>query len=256
MIGRHPPARTPGARKTLLRLLRKDRVVFDLRGRVSLFGIFILAAAQVLYVDELYLLLGLVLAGSLAVYVPVVEWYQETDSMLHSLPIDRNLVVLARYLAAILAGSLAGVVWNAAGRILLPLLDAGRQDPATWMTFEGSLTFILAVGLMVVLFFPLYFRMGLGRGTVVFLGLSLALLFLAYGTTGIAQGPVGEVHGGPSPVGGFPIVPPSTLVRTRIDALLESAGVAGTLALILAFLGVALFASIKLSQRWLRDREF
>jgi len=256
MTGKHRPTRAPGAGKTLLTLLRKDWVVFDLRGRVFLLGIFILAAVQVLYVDELYLLLGLVLAGALAVYVPVVEWYQETDSMLHSLPINRDLVVLARYLVAILAGSLAGLVWNAAGRILLPLLDAGRENPAMWMTLEGGLTFILAVGLMVVLFFPLYFRKGLGGGTAAFLGLSLALLLLAYGTAGVAQGPVGEVPGGASPFGGFPIVPPSTLVRTRIDALLESAGVAGTLALILAFLGVAFYASIKLSQRWFREREF
>ncbi|MGW8264756.1 MAG: ABC-2 transporter permease [Longimicrobiales bacterium] len=242
--------------KVVLRLLRMEWAVFHLWGRIAVFGCFVLAALQVVYVDELYLLLGVLLAATLAVYVPVVEWFQETDPMLHSLPIDRDAVVLARYLVAALAGTVAGIIWNAAGRILMPLLRAGGEDPAMWMTMEGGLTFVLAVGLMAILFLPLYFRMGMGRGAVAFLGLSLGLFFLAYGTSGLAWGPASGLAGSEALAGGFPLVPPSALIRSRVSALLGNMGLAGTLSLILVLLAAAFYASIRLSQRWYRRREF
>lgn len=263
--GRAPTPAAQGADtvKTLVLLLRKEWLVFHLRVLLAVFGVFILAALQVVYLDELYLMLGVLLAATLAVYVPFVEWFQETDPMLHSLPIHRDAVVLARYLVAILAGALAGVVWSVTGRILLPLLRAGRGDPAMWVTLEGGLTFVLVVGLMAVLFFPLYFRMGMGRGAVAFLGLALAFLLLAYATAGVAGGPgVGggipmgaESGAGPPPAGGF-LIPPSALIRTRLSALLGSMGVTGTLTLVLVVLALALYASIRLSQHFLRKREF
>jgi hypothetical protein len=264
MTGDQSPVGAVPGWKGILPLLRKEWLVFDLRGRISVFGIFLLAAVQVIYVDELYLLLGLALAAALAVYVPVVEWYQEADPMLHSLPIHRDTVVVARYLVAVLAGTVAGVVWSAAGRILLPLLDAGRENPALWMTLEGGLTFVVALGLMAAVFFPLYFRLGLGRGAVAFLMLSIAVLFLAYGTAGLggdagnglAAGSPGHAPGPVPSFGGFPQVPPSALVRARISGLMGSLGVSGTLAFILVFLAVIFYASIRLSRRWYREREF
>jgi hypothetical protein len=246
------PASAPSVGRTVIRLLRKEWAVFDLRGRLSVFGVFTLAAIQVVHVDEVYLFLGLALAGSLAVYVPVVEWFQETDPMLHSLPVDRDTVVLARYGVAILAGTLAGIVWNAAGRILLPVLDAGRVNPSLWMTLDGVLTFALALGFMAALFFPLYFRLGMGRASVTFLGLSLILLALAYATAGWGWGPAAKPAG---PAAHFLAIPPSALIRTRVSALLSSLGVAGTLTLVLVGLALLFFASIRISQHALRKRE-
>lgn len=46
------------------------------------------------------------LALVLSTYVPVIEWYQETDPMLHSLPLGRGTVVVARYAVAFLGMSL------------------------------------------------------------------------------------------------------------------------------------------------------
>ena len=253
MIGEDGPAVIPTRAEGLLCLVRKDWAVFSLRGRISVFGIFILAALQVLYVDELFLLLGVLLAATVAVYVPTVEWFQETDPMLHSLPIDRNLVVLSRYLTAVLGGLLAGVVWNAAGRMLLPLLSVGRENPAMWMTLEGILTFVLAAGLMVALFFPLYFGLGMGRGALAFLLTSVILLMLAYATAGLAWGPA---VGSADAASHLLAVPPSALIRTRLSALISGLGVAETLTLVLVALALAFYASIRLSEFFFRKREF
>lgn len=252
MIGERAHAVTDSPGRAVLHMLRKERVVFDLRGRVAVFGIFLLAALQVVSVDEVYLLLGVALAATLAVYVPAVEWFQETDTMLYSLPVDRETVVVARYLVVVITGTLAGVVWNGAGRILLPILAAGREDPAIWMTLEGGLTFALAVGLMAALFFPLYFSFGMGRGAIAFLGMSVVILALAYVTSDLAWGPATE-HTAPGTH--LAVVLPSALIRSRVSALLSGLGVAGTLTVVLVVLALVFYASIRISQYGLRRRE-
>jgi hypothetical protein len=242
------PGRPGSGVTTLLQFIRKERTVFTRRDRVYVLGVFFLASLQTVTADEAFFVLGLALAGALAVYVPIIEWYQGTDPMLHSLPIRRGTVVLARYLLAVSAGGVAGILWVTTGRLLLPILDAGRATPAIWMTVEGVITFFVFVGLLVALFFPVYFRLGMGRGSMVFLGLSAALLAIGYATAGLA--------GGPARAGILGIAPPSALVLSRVSALVGSLGVAGTLTLILIGLSVVFAVSLKLSQRWFERREF
>ena len=232
----------------LIQLLRKEWAVFTLRDRVFVFGVFLLVALQAVPIDEAFFLFSLALAGALSTYVPVIEWYQETDPMLHSLPLGRGTVVVARYVVTLVAGSVAGIAWTATGRFLLPILDAGRTTPAMWMTLEGGLTFLIAVGLLVSLFFPLYFRFGMGRGAVTFMGMSLGLLALGYGTADLA--------GGPAQAGPVGLIPPSSLIGARVAALLGSLGPAGTLTVVLVGIALVYGASLKLSRRWFERREF
>jgi hypothetical protein len=223
-------------------------MVFWFRGPLFLFGVYVLASLQTVFVDEASFLLNVALAGALALYVPVIEWYQESDKMLHSLPVSRSAVVITRYLIAMMAGGIAGISWSATGRLLLPFLDAQRATPAMWMTLEGVLTFILATGLLFALFLPLYFRLGMGKGALGFLALSLILLATGYGTRGLATGSVGP--------GTLPFPAPSGLIRMRVSALLGGMGVAGTLTTILLGTALLLGLSLWLSQRWYERREF
>ena len=241
-----PVYRAPA--KPLAQLLRKERLVFTLRDRGFVFGVFFLAALQVLPSDEAFFLLTVGLAGALSIYVPMIEWYRETDIMLYSLPIGRGTVLVARYLVAIAAGGVAGLAWSVTGSLLLPFLDAGRTTPGMWMSLEGVLTFVIAVGLLVSFFFPLYFRYGMGKGALVFLGMSVGLLALGYGTAGLA--------GGPAQSGTLRPVLPSALIHTRVTALMGSIGAAGTLAVVLVGIALIYGASLKLSQRWFQKREF
>jgi len=228
--------------------LRKEWLVFSHRGPLFVFGIYILASLQVFRVEEAFFLTSVVLAGTLALWVPFVEWFQEADPMLHSLPVSRTVIVIGRYLTAILACGVAGLAWSATGRLLLPLLDPGRAGPPLWTTLGGILTYFLSAGLLFALFFPLYFRFGLGKGAVAFLAVSLTLLGMGYGTAGLAGG------GAPSRTLG--IGGPSTLIRLQVTALLENMGVAGALTLILLGSGGVLAISLFLSRFWYARREF
>ncbi|UCG89027.1 MAG: ABC-2 transporter permease [Gemmatimonadota bacterium] len=232
----------------VLLLLRKDWSIFTLRHRIFVLTVFLMAALQAVVVDEAYFLLGVALAAALAVYVPVIEWYQGTDPMLHSLPVKRGTVVAARHVVTILGMATAGIVWNTTGRILRPILGGGGSDPAFWMTLEGGLTYSLAVAILALLFFPLYFRFGMGRGIAAFAVMTLVLLAVGYGTAQLAAGPAA-----PGAVG---LITPSSVIGSRVDTLLASVGPAATVTVTLAGMAGAFGISIGLSRRWFATREF
>ena len=223
-------------------LLRKEWIVFSPRHRFYLFGVFFLAALQTVTLDEAYCLAGIALAAALALYVPAMEWHQGTERLLFSLPVARSKVVITRYLVAVLSVGIAWTAWSVTGRLLFPLLDAARSGPAPWRTLEGGLAFITSTALLFCLFFPLYFRLGMGRGVMAFLAVGLGLLVLDYAVAGPA------IHA--------PFAPPCSVLLARMRLLIQTLGSAGALWMTLAVAAALFSASATLSMHWIEKREF
>lgn len=162
-------------------LMKKDLAVFIPRDRFLVGLVFVLAHPMVLPSREAFFWLGVALAAALAAYVPVVEWHQETDRMLSSLPVRRRTIVLARYGSSFLAIAVSAVAWLSAGWILDAFMST--QDElafgAGWGTVPGVLTYGVMAGVLVSLFLPLYFRFAMGKAVVFFTGLCLGSYALA-----------------------------------------------------------------------------
>ena len=216
-------------------LLRKDVAVFIPRDRFIVALAYLLAHHSALLSEEAFLWLGISLAGALALYVPIVEWHQETDRMMSSLPVRRAAVVFSRYLSSGIAVMIAAVAWVSTGTLIAPLLRVGSTTPGMWTTFEGILTFFAMAGLLISLFLPLYFRFGLGRGAVAFLGLSSGLYALASIQLGVFA--------------------PGEAVQNRIASLTASVGPGWVLFLILGGMGVTMAVSGRTSMRWFERRD-
>jgi len=220
-------------------LLRKDWAVFLPRDRFLIALIFLLAHPMVLPSEEAFFWLGMALAGALVLYVPAMEWHQETDRMLSSLPVRRTTVVFSRYLSSVMACGVAGVAWISTGYLLVPLLspllDGAGYSPGMWSTFEGILTFYTTAGLLITLFLPMYFRFGLGRGATVFTASSLVLFVLATLRAGLFA--------------------PGAALETRISAMTIAMGPGWVLFLILGGMGVLLTFSARLSGTWFKGRD-
>jgi ABC-type transport system involved in multi-copper enzyme maturation permease subunit len=220
-------------------LLRKDLAVFVPRDRLLIGLVYLLGHPMVLPNREAFFWLGVGLAVALVLYVPAIEWHQESERMLSSLPIRRSSVVVSRYLSSILACGLAALAWVSTGRLLSPLLsplftDAERTS-GIWATFEGVLSYLVVVVSITALFLPLYFRFGLGRGAVLFAGCFLALL------AGI------ELWFGPFlPGHGFEEV---------LSGWTSSIGPGWVLVLVLVGLGLLVSASGRLSVGFFRRRD-
>ncbi len=185
----------------------------------------------------------------------VLEDRNKTEALYISLPVKRATVVRARYL-------LAGILILAGGAVIFSLLGPinaflktrnPRADIGILMTTEGGAGFLISLGFACILYLPLYFWLGFGRGSAIF---SLVLLGLGLGLTGIGQlaarwlgwrGLLFTTETLKDPGSGIIQV----LGRTR-----ESIGTALFIGMIFAALVVLSFISLRLSERLYERREF
>ena len=175
-----------GSWEQLTNLLRKDLAVLVRRDRILVGLVFLLAHPMVFPSREAFFWLGISLALGLSVYVPTMEWHQETDRMLNSLPISRRAVVLARYCSSLIWIGFSAVAWLTAGWLLGPILDSSTDMAfgTSWMTPHGVMTYLIVAVVMTSLFLPLLFRFGLGRAVLSYLALGL----ITYGSASIRLG--------------------------------------------------------------------
>jgi len=216
-------------------LIRKDLAVFRPRDRFLIALIYLLGHPTVLPNQEAFFWLGIGLVGALALYVPTIEWHQETDRMLSSLPVSRAKVVLSRYLSSALACAIGAGAWVATGSLLGPILDAGATTPGMWTTSSGITAFSSMAVLLLSLFLPLLFRFGLGKAAMIFVPSAMGMYLLFAQPRGF--------------------IPPATAVRDQIAAYSGSVGPGWVLLLILVLLAVVVAASGRLSLRWFERRD-
>ncbi len=212
-------------------LLRKDLRVFDTRDAAVFLALYVLVGAQVARWDEAFFWVGVGLAGGLVAIVPIVEWLLEADRLLGSLPVRRSTIVIARYVSAAVACAVAAGFWMAGGRLLVPLLSPARTGPAMWESLDGVLTFFVVTTGLVAIFLPLYFRLALGRASMAFGAVYLAL---CVGSSAIARA------AGAATAPRLALAPPSSLVRLGVDALVARLGAPAATALIVAGLAALL----------------
>lgn len=129
---------------------------------------------------QAFFAMNVALAWAFTVILLIIEWTQDADRFLGSLPVSREDVVRARY--AEVAGAAVGatILYALYGRALFAfaterLLERWPGAPG-WESVEGLLAFFLVVWLVSVAYLPFYFRSGLGKGTWLFLASLAAVI--------------------------------------------------------------------------------
>lgn len=138
-----------------------------------------LFAANGIVSPELFLGMNAALVWTYSVVLIIVDWKQDGERFVATLPVSREDVVKARYAGALGAAAVGTVLYAAYGRLFLSIaterLRARWPDAPAWESTGGLLTFFLLAWLVSVVYLPFYFRWGLARGTWLF-GASLAPL--------------------------------------------------------------------------------
>lgn len=146
-------------------LIVPGHVLFAANGIVAPWGFFAVNAA---------------LAWAFTVILLVVDWLQEADRYVLSLPVSRRLVVEARYAGALGAAVGATILYAVYGRVLFALatdrLLQRWPDAPGWESAAGLLGFFLVVWLVSIAYLPFSFGWGLGKGTWLFLASVLPLV--------------------------------------------------------------------------------
>lgn len=162
------------------------------------------AAPALLFVTILF-------TAALAFGSIVIEEIQRTEPSWLSLPVSRRDVVVARYASTVLGTLLGlGTSWIAARVASAWILADSRlpSAPAGAGAYAALFAFFLLAG---ALFLPCYFRLGLGRGLLLFSGLSLALIVLV----SLAGSAAVRLAGGPEALETLRLQDPERLAAAR-----------------------------------------
>ncbi len=113
--------------------------------------------------------LGLVV-GMLLVTLFIEDRYR-TETLYCSLPLKRSTIVRARYLLSGFMVVASAIFLLSYGFLVNSVLKMKlRQiNLDALLTLEGILGFVFMAGLLISVFFPLFFRFGLAKGTVIFM---------------------------------------------------------------------------------------
>jgi hypothetical protein len=187
------------------------------------------------------------LAWAYTVGLLLLEWKQDTERFVGSLPLRREEIVKARYAGALGAAALGTVLYAAYGHLLLAFGGERllRRWPGTpgWASPEGLLGFFLAVFLLTVAFLPFYFRAGLSRGAWL-LAASLAPFLI---------GSVLLVRWWVS--GGGEDITPGEFPARVLTSVFETVGVGPAIVLFLAASAALGWVSLRLSVRFFERRD-
>jgi hypothetical protein len=135
----------------------------------------LLFGANGIVAPQLFFAMNVALAWTYTILLLIVDWTQEADRYVASLPVSRRDMVQARYVGALGAALGGTVLYALYGRVLMAFaterLLARWPGTPGWESVEGLLTFFMAVWLVSMAYLPFYFRSGLGKGSWLFVAI-------------------------------------------------------------------------------------
>jgi len=137
-------------------------------------------AALFLATGAYYLVNG-IFAFGLVVGLVLLDSRFRGDLLLLSLPVTRRAVVLGRYLTAAVLLLIGAVLCFAYAQLLDFLLPLERSAPTLRETLRGIGPYAGATVLFVSVFFPLFYRLGLGRALYALAAVLLAAVAVSAG---------------------------------------------------------------------------
>jgi len=211
----------------------------------------IVAALQVSRSGAGFFWASVTCAALILVAVSMLEWKNEAEPFVHSLPVTRAMVVRGRYVTAAAIGALSLLVAATVGAARgLGLATQGAPWPR-WVSGDMALAFLLAFAVIAAVYLPCYFRWGFGKGNVA------AALLLASGI--IVSGVIGPA------ATGFPALPvegaayggvPPGRIPQGVAMLVGRVGLAAAAVIVLALAAGLLVVSAQVAVRAGERQEF
>ena len=190
-------------------------------------------------------------AAAILAAVSMLEWKNDADPFVHSLPVTREMVVGGRYLTAVAVGLLSLLIGAIVGTVRAAGLAMQQAPWPRWIAGDMAIAFVLAYAVVAAIYLPCYFRWGFGKGNVA------AALVLAAGIvvsdlvgpaiTGVPALPPGGALSGGAPAGQVPLA---------VARLVERHGLAAGGLVVVALAAGILWVSSRIAVRGYREQEF
>jgi hypothetical protein len=211
----------------------------------------VVAALQVSRSGGAFFWANVTCAALILVAVSMLEWKNDAEPFVHSLPVTRAMVVRARYATAAAIGVLSLLVAATVGTARGLGLSAQRAPWPRWVSGDMALAFLLAFAVIAAIYLPCHFRWGFGKGNVA-AALVLAAGIVVSSIFGPAVFFVPAAVAGRAARGG---VPPGQIPQ-GVAVLVERVGLAAGGIIVLALAAALWWVSSCLAVRAYERREF
>jgi len=210
----------------------------------------VVAALQVSRSGGAFFWANVTCAALILVAVSMLEWKNDAEPFVHSLPVTRAMVVRGRYLTAAAVGLLSLLVGATVGTARgLGLAAQGMPWPR-WVSGDMALAFLLTFAVVAAIYLPCHFRWGFGRGNVA-AALVLAGGIVVAGLAGPALSGIQAAAGGAAQRG----LPPGQIPE-GVALLVEQVGLVVGGSIVMALAAGLLAVSAQIAARAYERREF
>ncbi len=210
----------------------------------------VVAALQVSRSGGAFFWANVTCAALILVAVSMLEWKNDAEPFVHSLPVTRAMVVRGRYLTAAAVGLLSLLVGATVGTARgLGLAAQGMPWPR-WVSGDMALAFLLAFTVVAAIYLPCHFRWGFGRGNVA-AALVLTAGIVVIGLAGPALTGIQAAASGAAQSG----VPPGRIPQ-GVALLVEEVGLVAGGIIVMALAAGLLAVSAQVAARAYERREF
>lgn len=239
----------------MLKLILKDMAIIRLFWipAIVIYALFVPAYFRA---NLIYLLVNILLTLILVSTFLFIEDKYRTEALLCSLPINRNTIVFSRYFVSLCVCFIGLILYLSVGYALNSLIREDAVNLQPLISLSGAAVFLIPTVLLMAVFFPLYFRLGLGTALLIFPGF---ILGIAVSVTLITQG-IAFLTGSPfrflPKLGREILSVPYTPFSRICDILPSFLGISLFVWLIMINLAFIFFLSLKLSIHFYKKREF
>lgn len=211
----------------------------------------VVAALQVSRSGGAFFWANVTCAAMILVAVSMLEWKNDADPFVHSLPVTRAMVVRGRYVTAAAIGLLSLLIAGAVGVLRAVGLSAQGMPWPRWVAGDVALAFLLAYAVVAAIYLPCHFRWGFGKGNVA-AALVLAAGIIGAGTVAPASTGIVASAGAAASRGGVP----GGRIPEGVVMLVERFGLAAGGMIVLALAAVLLAVSAQIATRAHERQEF
>ena len=195
------------------------------------------------------LAVGILMTLGLAGAILLIDDTQRTDTLFAALPVRRKEIVAGRFLSAAFVTAICLILFMGGIVGLRALLGARAAHLGVLLSFRTGLAFVLAAAGFHAVFFPLYFRHGLGKAVLRFLAIVLgASIIFSLVLQAIGPKVLGEAAARTTAPGVFLSVP--GLLQALWIKTEAALGAPLFLAALLSVCALAISVSLRLSVRF------
>ncbi len=131
----------------------------------------------------LFLTAGIILTFVMVISIPLIEDKYRTEQIISSLPVTKQSIVLSRYVSSFFITGIGMILYFVSGLLYRSIFKDNISDLKSVVSLQGGALFFSLSFLLVTVFLPLYFRLGISKSLLfspVALIISSSVIWVGY----------------------------------------------------------------------------